>query len=347
MHCGGTLKLDRCIFTGNGGSAEDLYTIYSYGTLLARRCVFAENTGSFVGVIECFGEAEFTDCQFINNMCWGIGLYQDIGAGAIRAGGVKLTMTRCSFEGNSTETRIGGGAVMSFALCTELSHCIFAGNSGDLGAAGAFSVSRDAVKVTHCTFSGNRGEPNVIESRSPSGEMVEVSNSIIWNGSRPFSSPIQNPPPFQISYSNAQGGYEGQGNIEVDPEFVQVGYWADPDDRNIEIGAGDPNSVWVMGDYHLKSQAGHWDAEIEDWVYDDTTSPCIDAGGPNAPLGDELFPNGGYVNLGAYGGTTQASRTYFGGPVCETQIAGDINGDCVVDQTDLDILLSHWLIESE
>ncbi len=84
----------------------------------------------------------------------------------------------------------------------------------------------------------------------------------------------------------------------------------------------------MTGDCHLKSQAGHWDRNTEDWIFDDVSSPCIDAGDPNAPLGAEAFPNGGYANLGAHGGTSEASRSYFGEPVCETHIAGDINGDC-------------------
>src|SRR5690606_30559576 len=107
----------------------------------------------------------------------------------------------------------------------------------------------------------------------------------------------------------------------------------------------DPNDdAYVVGDYHLKSQAGHWDRATETWVFDEVTSSCIDAGDPNAPLGAEPFPNGGYVNLGAYRGTLEASRAYFGEPVCETHIAGDINGDCTIDDLDLDILMSHWLM---
>ncbi len=41
-------------------------------------------------------------------------------------------------------------------------------------------------------------------------------------------------------------------------------------------------------------------------------------------------------------GTVEASRSYFGEPVCETIIDGDINGDGRVDFTDLWILVSHW-----
>ncbi|NLZ07277.1 MAG: hypothetical protein GXY19_19080, partial [Phycisphaerae bacterium] len=51
----------------------------------------------------------------------------------------------------------------------------------------------------------------------------------------------------------------------------------------------------------------------------------------------------GIINMGAYGGTAEASKSYFGEPPCETIIAGDINGDCRVDIADVIILLDHWL----
>ena len=62
-----------------------------------------------------------------------------------------------------------------------------------------------------------------------------------------------------------------------------------------------------------------------------------------SPIGHEPFPNGGIINMGAYGGTSEASKSYFNAPICEIIIAGDINGDCVVDFKDYIILASHWL----
>lgn len=49
--------------------------------------------------------------------------------------------------------------------------------------------------------------------------------------------------------------------------------------------------------------------------------------------------------MGAYGGTAQASKSYFGKPLCNTIVAGDINGDCKVDEADMEILMLHWLEE--
>jgi len=72
----------------------------------------------------------------------------------------------------------------------------------------------------------------------------------------------------------------------------------------------DPCLVDPMNhDYHLKSQSGRYDPNTQIWIMDDVTSPCIDAGDPNSPIGYEPIPNGGIINMGAYGGTQQASMS--------------------------------------
>lgn len=48
------------------------------------------------------------------------------------------------------------------------------------------------------------------------------------------------------------------------------------------------------------------------------------------------------MNLGAYGGTAQASKSYFGEPVCEAPMEGDINGDCRVDAIDAALAAQEW-----
>jgi hypothetical protein len=49
------------------------------------------------------------------------------------------------------------------------------------------------------------------------------------------------------------------------------------------------------------------------------------------------------INLGTYGGTTGASKSCFGEPVCETIVAGDINGDCKVNFQDFAFMAAYWL----
>jgi hypothetical protein len=65
----------------------------------------------------------------------------------------------------------------------------------------------------------------------------------------------------------------------------------------------------ARGDYHLKSQAGRWEARTERWVTDEMTSPCIDAGDPQGDFVREPEPNGHRANVGAYGNTAEASRS--------------------------------------
>jgi len=146
-----------------------------------------------------------------------------------------------------------------------------------------------------------------------------VTNSIIWNNAlHEVYDPRDG---ASVAYCNVRGRWPGTGNFDTDPCF------ADPEN----------------GDYRLRSQAGRWDSLGRRWARDEVTSPCIDAGDPRCPVGFEPFPNGGRVNVGAGGGTACASKSYFGEPPCETVIAGDINGDCRVDFTDLQILALHWL----
>ena len=63
----------------------------------------------------------------------------------------------------------------------------------------------------------------------------------------------------------------------------------------------------VPGDYHLLSELGRWDPKGKVWVQDQVTSPCIDAGDPIASVDSEPIPHGAIINMGAYGGTSQAS----------------------------------------
>jgi hypothetical protein len=72
------------------------------------------------------------------------------------------------------------------------------------------------------------------------------------------------------------------------------------------------------GDYHLVSQGLYWNTFGESWTWHTyLTSPCIDAGDPAWPLGDEpmsvpkvISDEHGVnrrINMGAFGGTAQAS----------------------------------------
>ncbi len=186
------------------------------------------------------------------------------------------------------------GIEVSAESTLSLDRCIVAGNAGPglrsvLATAGRRVPTSSKVDVTHCTIIQNQGY-------ALEGAGITVANSILYgNGISTGNVQIKGSN-VTASYSDVQGGCMGPGNIDADPLFVTRGSWTDP-------------NAYVPGDYHLKSGAGHWNPRTGSWVVDDVTSPCIDAGDPNTALGLEPTPNGGRVNLGAYGSTTEASKS--------------------------------------
>jgi len=280
----------------------------SGGSPTLSQCTFRANAGrSGGGLLLSAGTLTLSGCRFVGNYAFSDG-------GAIHAKAGSIALQRCILAGNQA-SGMGGGikaGAASAADKVELVHCVLVGNRALAGSAIGYAsvVSYTPVSATHC---------------------------ILWDNADTGPSPDQATAGL-LSHCCVQPGipsfHDGGGNISADPLFARGGSW-------------DSSGRWADGDYHLMSQAGRWDPTSKDWVKDPNTSPCIDAGNPADPVGPEPFPNGGVVNLGVYGGTAEASKSYFGKTPCDTIVAGDINGDCRVDAQDLAILATHWLQEHQ
>jgi len=85
-------------------------------------------------------------------------------------------------------------------------------------------------------------------------------------------------------------GSELNSDFSYQPLFVQEGYF---DDNGTADNTSD--DIWIPGDYHLLP-----------------SSSCIDAGDPASDWSLEPWPNGGRINMGAYGGTPEATRSRDG-----------------------------------
>jgi len=94
------------------------------------------------------------------------------------------------------------------------------------------------------------------------------------------------------------------------------------------------------GDFHLRSETGRWDFNTQTWLYDDATSPCIDAGDPTSDWTSELWPHGKRINMGAYGGTQEASMS-----LSDLGSRADFNCDAKVNSEDLFTIAESWLTE--
>ncbi len=113
-------------------------------------------------------------------------------------------------------------------------------------------------------------------------------------------------------------------------------------DTGIDAGNIDGNPLFVdpeNGDYRLCSNRGRYWPEHNVWVLDQVTSPCIDGGDPNAEPLYEPEPNGGRINMGAYGGTLQASLS----PYQLTSFPGQASNPSPADgaaDVEMDVILS-------
>ncbi len=74
------------------------------------------------------------------------------------------------------------------------------------------------------------------------------------------------------------------------------------------------------------------------WEVDEQTSPCIDKGNRNINPMAEPRPNGGYVNMGAYGGTAYASKSPSPWPN-----KYDDNQDGTIDIADFAEFAKNWM----
>jgi hypothetical protein len=233
-------------------------------------------------------------------------------------------ITNCVLVAN---TAGDGGAIGCFFADPTIMNCIITGNfsngSGGLvpnGSGGALSCIDSSPTITNCTITGNYancgGGGIIAAALFTSDDGPTISNCILW-GDTPeeiyayFVTP-------SITYCDVQGGWSGDGNnnIDADPCFADA----------------------TGGDLHLQSRNGRWDSSSQSWVYDGYHSPCVDAGDPNSDWTAELWPHGKHINMGAFGGTREASMS-----LSDAGNIADLNNNNVVDYADLKLLIESWL----
>jgi hypothetical protein len=201
----------------------------------------------------------------------------------------------------------GIAAIRCSASSPTIANCLIVGNrASDPNGAVAYCVDSNA-RFINCTIADNHAGERSAVLYSVNSRVV-VTNSILW-GNSPREVLHPGTGAISMSYSDVAGGWPGPGNLTADPLFAGEGSWVDDGHPDVRVEPDAPGAVWVMGDYHLRSQAGRWDARAYRWVRDGITSPCIDAGDPGSPVGGEMFPNGHVINMGAYGGTIEAAKS--------------------------------------
>jgi parallel beta-helix repeat protein len=198
------------------------------------------------------------------------------------------------------------GGIGCFGSSPTIRNCLIVGNRVSQAAGGAIYCHDSNCVITNCTIADNFcGEEGAGLLCSSPANSVVMNSSIVWGN---WPRPISTTDGGVLSLSYTLTGTSGDN----DPLFAERGFWVNVNAPNDPVRPNDPGATWVAGDYHLKSRAGRWDPISQTWISDDVTSPCIDTGDPQRSAAFEPLPNGGKLNMGAYGGTSEASKSYLG-----------------------------------
>jgi hypothetical protein len=361
---------------GSGGG------ICTYENTNIINCIIKGNTADYYGGgISCiFSDPNIIGCTIMNNT-------SGLEGGGVDSGGSNPNITNCLIINNNAP--IGSGINCYFPGIAMVTNCTLAANRADDtgGAVNCWNKGSAIIKnsILWANSAGNGAELGLFEEGSASVAYCDVQDGqagvydpcglLTWSNDNIDSDPCfgifdpngdpnlwdfhlksaygrWNPAFFKIDLNNdgiinlgdfamISGVWMQQGNISEDLDNSGFIDWAD---------------IELFAQYYLTTR-------IEDgWIIDSLTSPCIDAGDPNSDWTAEPWPNGNRINLGAYGGTSEASKN---GNIADFDINGkvdfvdfarfaeqwnqsndtieDMNRDGIVDVLDLDIFTDNWL----
>ena len=203
-----------------------------------------------------------------------------------------ITLSNNVWRNNEAPDRGGAVFVDEGAKVRMVNELLYNNKSGKSGS--AIYVDEDwmnnpsVLEMDNCTVSGNTNNEGTA-ALFVQASITRVQNSIFWNNGTDFEllTDGQSLAKLTVDYTLTQQGYTGTGNIASNPLFANA----------------------ANGDFHLQSTAGRYNPATGQFVNDSADSPAIDAGNPASPFANEPQPNGGRVNMGCYGNTTEASKS--------------------------------------
>ena len=212
-----------------------------------QNCTFINNSAIVSGgMFNQLSSPELNNCKFYNNS-------SDFEGGGMKNDHSSPILRDCSFSNNSA---LNGAGMFNFSYTTStpvLINCSFAGNQGH----GMYNFN-SSPSLTNCIFYANHGTALHNDSSSPivinctfslnihinTGGIFNINSSpqlkncILWKN---FPIEIQNIGSSnpQITYSNIDGGYPGEGNINADPEFATMGLYLTALSPCVDAGASE------------------------------------------------------------------------------------------------------------
>jgi hypothetical protein len=290
---GGNFELYYSVIRYNRTDEGPIGIFYGRATVVGNDIHDNEGTSYHGGALYIAGSQTYILGNLIRNnrsLAYGAGiLIFDPGSRAVLAHNV-VTGNQAGDAGSGVFIDDGAEAL----LVNEL---IYGNGCPRDGGAGLYVDGLDvstpsAAYVVNSTIAQHECDSSIEASAMliENGSAVKLRNSILWGNGGSSEIVYRYTAGVRASYTVSESLLSGEGNISVDPRF------ADP----------------ASGDFHLRSTAGRWVSDGSGggyWTRDGEHSPLIDAGDPADGVVNETSPNGGRINIGAYGGTPEASRS--------------------------------------
>lgn len=246
-----------------------IYCLQSSPTI--RNCVISKNSANHTGGGLCFSAS-----NSLVNKCTITSNYAQYGGG-ISCTDSHLVAQSCAISGNSSFA--GGGIMSNGNSNTTILNCAVTDNRAQSWGAGVDCLE-GSLTLVNSTIVGNTAVTNGAGVHSAELAITDLTNCIVWENSATQISGAAN-----VTFCDVEGGYDGQGNISIDPCFVDG----------------------THSNYHLMCE-----------------SPCIDAGTnwpasglPEADIEGSRRPQDGDGDTWAVADVGAYERCVCGGPLIE------------------------------
>ncbi|MGA2230388.1 MAG: right-handed parallel beta-helix repeat-containing protein, partial [Tepidisphaeraceae bacterium] len=159
-------------------------------------------------------DSSFFGCTFSDNVAEN--------GGAIYNTDASPSLTNCYIYNNRATV---GGGMFDRGSSPTLINCQFTGNgyNGAVDGGAIYDINYSSPSIINCTFSVNGAAASSGAPATVGGAIYDdttstptIGNTILWNDN---GGEISGPGVANVSYSDVQGSYEGDGNISLDPRF--------------------------------------------------------------------------------------------------------------------------------
>ena len=191
-----------------------------YCSGIITNCDISGNAGTGIDFHKSSGTID--DCTISDNT-------SSVDIGGISISESDIDINNSIISGNHSENR-AGGIFCSQSSLLNITNSLITDNTSGGGCGGIDCYYESSLIITNCTISANSsswgGGLYCQESSS------SVTNCILW-GNTPEEIYISSAT-LSVTYSDIQGGWEGEGNIDSDPLFIC------PDDKDFHIKSDSP-----------------------------------------------------------------------------------------------------------